>query len=139
MLFTRRSTAVAVSVGLLSVVVFGYAMRARTYGEPPPKLTSTVPGFEVERLTFREWGCEPSQISREAGPFVLVIQNQSGLEDIDLSLVEESNNPRKKLPVTRNALTWKERLELPPGTYLVKEAGHPEWQCRITISNRESK
>ena len=133
MLFTHRlSITAAVSVGLLSIAVVGFAMRARTNDGPTSKSEAKL---EVERITIREWGCEPKQINRGAGPFLLVIQNQSGLPEIDLSLVEESGRVRNRVPDTRNALTWRQRLELPPGTYSIKETSHPDWQCQITIGN----
>lgn len=134
MRLTKRFTiAVAVGLGLLSVAVV-FATRMRTENERPPQPTSAQPRLEAERITVREWGFEPNEINRGPGPFLLGIQNQSGLEEIEISLVD-SGNSRRKLPVTRNALMWKERVNLPPGTYLIKESGHPEWECRITIGN----
>jgi hypothetical protein len=124
----------AVSLGLLSVVVVGFTMRARTTDSSTLRSPSAEPRFEAELITIREWGCEPQQINRPVGPFMLVVQNQSGLPEIDLSLVEESGRPRHKLP-DANALRWKQRLELPPGAYSIKEASHPDWQCQITIGN----
>ena len=120
----------------MSVAVV-FATRIRTDSEPTLKPISAEPRLETERITVREWGFEPGEIKRGIGPFFLALQNQSGLEEIEVSLVEESGNPRAHLPVTRNALTWKQQIVLPPGTYLIKESGHPEWQCRITISNKE--
>ena len=125
----------AAALGLLSVVVVGFTMRARTTDSSTSRSPSAEPRFEAERITIREWGCEPQQINRPVGPFMLIIQNQSGLPEIDLSLDEESGRPLHRLPDTRNALTWKQRLELPPGTYSVKEASHPDWLCQITIGN----
>src|SRR5687768_5331489 len=98
-------------------------MRARTNDGPTSKSEAKL---EVERITIREWGCEPKQINREAGPFLLIIQNQSGLPEIDLSLLEESGHVRNRVPDIRNALTWRQRLELPPGTYSIKETNHPD-------------
>ncbi len=134
MQFTHRFLIAAVCLGLLAgVVVFG--VRRRTTPMPTAGLKPEQAKFEVERITLREWGFEPKQIDRRPGPFLLVLQNQSGLPEVELSLIAESGHMRQGIPDTRNALTWKQRLELPPGTYLIKEAGHPDWQCQITIGN----
>jgi hypothetical protein len=133
MQFSRRLLiTIAVCFGLLSVVV-AFAVRTRTEAAHVAQSNSEQGRFEAERVTVREWGFEPTRIKRSPGPFVLILQNQSGLGEIDLSLVEESGRQKDRLAVTRNLLTSKQRLDLPPGTYLIKEAGHPEWQCQITI------
>lgn len=139
MQFTHRLLiAVAVCLGLLSAVAV-FAVRTRTDAAQAKESNSEQGRFEAERITVREWGFEPKQIKRKPGPFFLILQNQSGLEEIEVSLVEGSGHPRNRFAVTRNALMSKQRLELPPGTYLVKEAGHPEWQCQITIGNNDEK
>jgi hypothetical protein len=114
--FKYQPALTAVLLGLLLVVVVAFAIRARTEEGPTRTSAPTQPRFEAERITIREWGCEPKQITRPVGPFMLIIQNQSGFPEIDLSLVDESGRPRHRLPDTRNELTWKQRLELPPGT-----------------------
>lgn len=137
MQFTYRPIiAAAICLGLLSVVGV-FAIRTRTQSNLTTQPVSAEPKFEVERITVREWGFEPKEINRPPGPFFLIVQNQSGLEKIELSLVEDSGKPRKKLPDTRNSLTARQRLELPPGTYWLKDSKHPEWQCQITIGNKD--
>ena len=91
---------------------------------------------EAELITLQQWGLEPKEIKRSVGPFVAVFENHSGLRDVQLSLVRESGQSMSRIPVTRNALNARQRLTLPPGTYLVKEANHPQWQCRIVITAR---
>jgi hypothetical protein len=135
--FTNRLI-IAAAVCLVVLFVVGvFATRTRTDSNPATKPASAEPKVEVERITVREWGFEPKEIDRPPGPFFLIVQNQSGLEEIDISLVEDSGRPRKKLPDIRNALTAREWLELPPGIYLLKDSKHPEWQCQITIGNKD--
>ena len=119
---------VALSCALLTIAF----VKTRTAGQPDSSASPASP-FEVERITLQEWGFEPKEINRGPGPFFLILENRGGFHDVEVSLIEESGHSRQKVPVTKNALTWKQRLELPPGAYLVKESGHPEWQCRITI------
>lgn len=124
---------VALCVALLSCAFLSIAfVRARITPHPDVSASPASP-FEVERITLQGWGFEPKEINRGPGPFFLIFENRSGFHDVDVSLIEETGASRKKVPVTKNALTWKQRLELPPGTYLIKESSHPEWQSRITI------
>lgn len=132
----RLFVAAVVCLGLLSVVV-AFATRTRREARLTTSSSADQGRFEAERITLREWGFEPKEINRPAGPFFLVVQNQSGLAEVELTLVQESGHVQRRLPDTRNALTWKQRMELPPGTYLMKENGHPEWQCRITIGKKD--
>jgi hypothetical protein len=128
----RLLVAVAVCFVLLSAAL-ALTVRSRTYATQPSPQGHQQGAFEAEIVTLREWGFEPKEIKREPGPFFLIIQNQSGLPEVELTLVSESGNQHRRLPDTRNALTSKQRIELPPGTYLIKESGHPDWQCQITI------
>lgn len=129
----RLTIAVTLCLVLLSAVMV-LAVRSRNDATQPLEPGAEQTRFEVERVTLREWGFEPAKISRGPGPFHLIVQNQSGLQEIEISLVEESGRPRNRLPDLRNALTTNQRLNLPPGTYLLREVGHPDWECRITIS-----
>lgn len=95
---------------------------------------SSQPGnVEVEIVTVRPWGFEPKEINRRAGPFFLAVDNHSELSDIDVSLNQESGPRLNGVGVTKNKRKWRQKLTLPPGTYVLREANHPEWTCRITI------
>ena len=128
----RLLVAVGVCFVLLSAA-WAMAVRTRTHATQPAPQGGQHSPFESEMVTLREWGFEPKEIKRDPGPFFLILQNQSGLPDVELTLLSESGNQHRRLPDTRNALVSKQRIELPPGTYLIKESGHPEWQCQITI------
>ena len=90
--------------------------------------------LEAELITLQEWGFEPKEINRPPGPFVAVFENHSGFPEVKLSLKRESGPEVSRIPVTRNVLNSRQRLQLPPGTYVVKDANHPDWECRITIA-----
>ena len=128
----RLFPAAAICIGLLFVASIFAFLRKPTAIKP----ATTQHQIEVERVTLQEWGIEPKEINREVGPFVLVVENHSGLNEVEVSLTDESGNGRRRIPVTKNALTSKQRLELPPGTYLIKEAGHSDWECKLTISHK---
>ena len=129
---------ISLSVGLVLVAVFSFSGGAATQSPQNPEKSppTTVKGerLEAELITLQEWGFEPKEIKRPAGPFVAVFQNRSGLREVKLSLVQASGKVMNKIPVTRHALNSRQRLQLPPGTYIVKEANHPDWECRIVVS-----
>jgi hypothetical protein len=96
---------------------------------------------EVELITVRRFGFEPAEITRPAGEFILHIDDRSQQQqDLALALSRtQAERPREKLKdvdLKRGQVNWLDRFNLPPGDYLLTEANHPEWQCRITLTPR---
>ena len=89
--------------------------------------------IEAEFIVLKPWGFEPQEISRPTGPFFLALHNLTGLAQLDVSLDRESGPSLHAIGVTKNKTRWQQKMTLPPGTYLLREASHPEWVCRITI------
>ena len=97
---------------------------------------SADPGrFEIEVITIRPAGFEPQEITRPKGPFGLAVENRTGLENVILRLDREGGGRLQERQVTRKELNWKQRVNLPPGTYTLTEANNPDWVCRITITD----
>ncbi|HEY3028105.1 MAG TPA: hypothetical protein VGJ55_18300 [Pyrinomonadaceae bacterium] len=99
-----------------------------------PKATGTQTGerFEVELVTLLPTGFEPAEITRPAGPFLLGVNNRTGLQELSLQVVDETGITvvaRRMIKVK----TWRKVINLLPGHYVLRETGHPEWLCRITI------
>ena len=103
--------------------------------QPNPGLVSASPtqAIEAEIIVLRPWGFEPTEISRPAGPFFLAVDNRSGLDHVDVSLHLETGPKFHAISVSKNKTKWRQKMTLPPGTYVLREASHPEWRCRITI------
>lgn len=91
---------------------------------------------ETEVLTIRPTGFEPSELTRPQGRFLLAVNNRSGLAEVNLRLDRVAGNRLREVRVPRNKLDWREFVELPPGRYLLTEAGQPNWVCSITITAR---
>ena len=91
---------------------------------------------ETELLTITSIGFEPGEITRPQGNFFLEVDNRSGLSEVDLRLDSEHGNRIHQKRVPREQLDWYQPLELRPGRYVLTEANHPEWVCRITITAR---
>jgi hypothetical protein len=94
--------------------------------------------LEAELVTIRPAGFEPADITRSKGLFLLAIENRSGIDGINVRLDKEAGSRLRQIPMSRlkQNLNWSEGLDLPPGSYILSEADHPEWICRITITAR---
>lgn len=90
--------------------------------------------LEAELITIRPTGFEPSEINRPPGRFFLSIEDRSGSDSSDLSLSSEAGARLLEVHTSVESPDWSDVLNLPPGTYLLTEAGHPEWVCRLTIT-----
>jgi hypothetical protein len=92
------------------------------------------PQAEMLPVMLRAGGFVPREISRPAGEYVLSINDQSGLQGVALRLDRENGNRMHEAKVSRRKPYWRQLLRLTPGTYLITEANHPEWVCRITVT-----
>lgn len=115
---------VALSVGGTSLCEFN----------PEQFTEQTAARFEAERLVLRQMGFEPSEIRRPPGPFLLIVHNQSSAESISLILRRDAGELLKALAFRQRQARLRERIDLPPGQYVLTEQNHPNWQCRITIT-----
>ena len=92
--------------------------------------------LEAELITVHPTGFEPSEITRPAGPFILALQNRSGLEQL-LLRIERSSGPRvREVQMHWEKSDWSDVIELPVGSYTVTEANNPDWVLRLTITPR---
>jgi len=96
---------------------------------------------EMVQITVLPTGFEPAEIEYPSKPFLLAVDNQSGLESLDLELVEQDSNGNshsriRELKMSLKALSKREMTSLKPGVYALKEANHPEWSCLIKISEK---
>jgi uncharacterized cupredoxin-like copper-binding protein len=127
--------ALAASFGVASVATF---TKSRT--SLAPNMTSITPIDQREqltsqRITLRATGFEPAEIVRPAGQFLLAVNDRSGQSDTSIMLLSENGERLRaaKMKETNRKHEWREVVNLPPGTYFLSEANHPEWTCRITL------
>lgn len=90
--------------------------------------------MQVELMTVRRHGFEPAEITRPRGQFLLAVDNRSGLEEVNLRIIREAGNGVREIKVNRRNPDWRGLVNLPPGSYRMTEADHPDWSCRITIT-----
>lgn len=78
-------------------------------------------------------GFEPGETILPRGRFLILVQNRTGSRDLSFYLIRENqerlaeSDPQKR--------DWKAQLQLGPGTYIVGETSHPEWQSIIRVTN----
>ena len=98
--------------------------------------TNTPTAMEAERITVRRYGFEPARITRPAGRFVLALDNRSDSQELDLRLTRAAGGWGRQRRLSGHASRWHAVVDPPPGLYVLTEAGHPGWECRILITPR---
>jgi|SRR6266851_7925931 len=92
--------------------------------------------LEVELISIEPQGFQPRQITPAKGHFVMMVENHSGLEDLELRL-DQSGGPRlRDVRHPRGQREWSDEVDLAPGHYTLTEAGHPGWACDINVTGR---
>ncbi|MFY9570201.1 MAG: hypothetical protein WAV20_02210 [Blastocatellia bacterium] len=100
---------------------------------PKPNAQPTA-RIQVETITIRRTGIEPTEITRPAGRFLLAVYKRSGQDEVSLRLDRIGGNRLRDVRVARETLDWRTVEDLNPGNYVLTEANHPGWACRITIT-----
>jgi hypothetical protein len=90
--------------------------------------------IQVESIILKPTGFEPKEFSRPATPFVLAIHNRTAAFDASFELLREDGRKVHDVKGPKGAVRPAKIIDLPPGTYLLKETNHPEWTCRIVLT-----
>jgi hypothetical protein len=86
-------------------------------------------------LRLTRGGFEPKEITAPPGNYFLVVHNISELDSTEIILKQSSGARLLQKQMSKEHLKLRERVDLPPGQYILTEASHPNWICNITISN----
>jgi len=88
---------------------------------------------QAELVTLTPTGFEPAELTRPKGRFQLAIDNRSGLDEVEFYFEREAGG-RMNIPLSRRGkLAWREIVDLPPGTYVLRSMNDESWRCRLTI------
>jgi hypothetical protein len=105
----------------------------------PPTVVerATIPQSEnvpqVVSLQVTPSGFEPRETIAPKGKFLILLQNRTGRRDLEFWLARENEGRvAKSEPQKRD---WKAHVQLAPGTYIIGETNHPEWQSIIRVTN----
>lgn len=88
---------------------------------------------QVVSLQVTPSGFEPLETIAPKGKFLILVNNRSGQRDLNFSLARE-NEGRVAESNSENR-DWKAHVQLAPGTYIIGETNHPEWQSIIRVTN----
>ncbi len=127
-------------LGVSSALTLGAL--ALTTGKPNPgghdpavaRENPNRPQAELLPVMLRAGGFVPREISRPAGEYVLSVNNQSGIPGLELRLTRENGERMHEAKLSHRKPYLRQPLRLTPGTYMITEADHPEWVCRITVT-----
>lgn len=129
----KRFSVIAGSSVIAGIILLA-AVKAQDWLSSSTQSSPAQDGTEVELITVRPYGFEPATIGRPHGKFVLMIDNRSKLADISVRLDRVQGGRLKEVPMQKGRVNWFEHQNLPPGDYLLTEANHPAWVCRITLT-----
>ncbi|HJT27082.1 MAG TPA: hypothetical protein VJ784_06715 [Pyrinomonadaceae bacterium] len=88
---------------------------------------------QVVSLQVTPSGFEPRETIAQKGKFLILLQNRTGRRDLEFWLARENEGRiAKSEPQKRD---WKAHVQLAPGTYIIGETNHPEWQSVIRVTN----
>ena len=111
-----------------------FAHFKRTPGEAATMVQSPQAPVQAELITITPTGFEPAELSRPKGRFLLAIDNQSGLDEVEFYFERETGG-RVNVPLSRRGkLAWREIVDLPPGIYILRATNDESWRCRLNIT-----
>ncbi|NOT62627.1 MAG: hypothetical protein HOP19_20670 [Acidobacteria bacterium] len=125
---------------LLSAIGFAVSKRHRIASafltlSPSINAAQTVEKPEVLLVTLSPTGFDPPQVSRaKRNPFLLVIENRTGLDAVALTLNRDTGMQLKAATIHPRKHTWATVLDLAAGKYVVNVTGLPEWKFDLTIT-----
>jgi hypothetical protein len=132
----KRAALVAAALVIVGATAFAFGSR-RGVGKRAAPAQAPASRLEVELLTVTSDGFTPKVINRPPGPFILLLDNQSGEELDALQLDPEgaSHLPAHLLreAVHRGISRSTRQLDLPPGSYIFQQAGRANWSCSIVV------
>jgi hypothetical protein len=107
---------------------------------PPVDISSSVgqsgevgPEFKLVLLALRPEGFDTNEMHLEAGEYVFIIGNRTGLREVSIRLDREGKEQVAAATVGGRPRDWKQRLKLTPGSYVVTANDNPDWTCRIVV------
>jgi hypothetical protein len=89
--------------------------------------------LEIEDVTITPEGFEPQELERTAGPFILSVTNQSGVDALNIRIETEQHERFREKTLPLLTPYWRERIDPPRGKYIITEENHPEWTLTVII------
>jgi hypothetical protein len=102
---------------------------------PAPRASTNDP-LEVENIILTRFGFEPNSITRSSTKFLLSVENRSPVGDIELHLDRVAGLRLNQQQVAKERPDWRDFFTLEPGDYVLSEASHSDWVCKLKITAR---
>jgi len=87
-------------------------------------------------LELSRFGFMPAEITRRKGHLIISVTNRTGIGELALQLQRADGERLREFHLTTERPRLREEIDLPAGEYVLTEANHPEWVCRITIGDK---
>ena len=134
---TPQSQRSKLFLSMLLLFVSGVLILAH-FKRMPTEAAMVVQGqqapVQAELITITPTGFEPAELTRPKGRFLFAIDNRSGLDEVEFYFERETGG-RVNVPISRRGkLAWREIVDLPPGTYILRATNDQSWRCRLTIT-----
>lgn len=97
--------------------------------------TGQTDATEVEVITATPGGFDPQGLTRSRGSFILAVHNMSGEPELEVRVARVRGERLHELRLGGGRRSQHQTLNLPPGDYVIYEAGHPAWSCALTITH----
>jgi hypothetical protein len=101
-----------------------------------PRSAPATDPLSVENIILTRFGFEPNEIIRNEDEFLLSVENRSEVGDVDLHIDKVAGSRLHQQQVAKERPDWREFFKLEPGDYVLTEASHPDWICKIKITPR---
>jgi hypothetical protein len=111
-----------------------HAASVQSFAPGQDKGKAALSTIQSEPVTLKTTGFEPKEFSRQASPFILSIHNRTSAFNLSFELLREDGHKLHDIKGPKGQVHPMKLIDLPPGTYLLKEVNHPEWTCRIVLT-----
>jgi hypothetical protein len=91
------------------------------------------PDFKLVLLALLPHGFETNEMHLDAGDYMFIIGNRTGLKEVNVRLDREGRDRVGEALVGGRQRDWKQRFKLTPGNYIVSADNNPDWNCRIVV------
>ena len=119
---------------LLAMTGCGLLVSRPVWGQQTVEVVEKGVKAEVEVVTLTPTGFSPTRLVRPVGPFILALENRSGLrEDLDVRLEGASQQMLKAYGLKRNTLDFGDVVRLPAGTYKLRVQGNSKFELTLEI------
>ena len=87
--------------------------------------------FDELQIQLGPSGFSPSEVQHAAGTFAIAVDNTGVSGEYTLRLTRSDGTVVKEVQVQKGSAAWTTTLSA--GEYILTEADHSEWSCRITV------